>query len=413
MHTRRLLFVLLIAVLVLPTLAIVPFAGAQEGPPQVGLRPDAPPYALHGPYWVGNRELVIEPESERPLPLTVWYPALNPAEEEEAITYVYGAIGNAINEATPDGNNGPYPLIIYVHPASSLRIAAVYLGEHLASWGFVVMAVNYADNQDTTDPSFQMYSTVYSRPRDVVRQIDYADWLNRAGQGLDGMIDTERVAIMGHDWGGYTAYAASGAQIDNEWFNRMPVEHPEACIMPVEMGGENWCALIFLNHQEKIAELAGLENVPDRLWPSWGDPRIDAMIGFAPDGYGFGPEGLKGVTVPVMLMTGSQDRFNPPEVNVHQPYEFVGSTEKSKVVFEGGDHMMFANNCGAVPWLVDLGLFWGCSDPVWDMDRAHDLINHFATAFFLATLKDDAEAAAALAPDQVAFPGITYEAQGF
>ena len=50
-------------------------------------------------------------------------------------------------------------------------------------------------------------------------------------------------------------------------------------------------------------------------------------------------------------------------------------------------------------WLVDLGLFWGCSDPVWDMDRAHDLINHFATAFFLATLKDDAEAAAALAPD--------------
>ena len=42
-------------------LAIVPFAGAQEGPPQVGLRPDAPPYALHGPYWVGNRELVIRP----------------------------------------------------------------------------------------------------------------------------------------------------------------------------------------------------------------------------------------------------------------------------------------------------------------------------------------------------------------
>jgi hypothetical protein len=56
---------------------------------------------------------------------------------------------------------------------------------------------------------------------------------------------------------------------------------------------------------------------------------------------------------------------------------------------------------------------WFCSDSVWDMDRAHDLINHFTTAFLLATLKDDAEAAAALAPDAVSFPGITYEAQGF
>ncbi len=39
--------------------------------------------------------------------------------------------------------------------------------------------------------------------------------------------------------------------------------------------------------------------------------------------------------------------------------------------------------------------------PVWDMDRAHDLINHFATAFLLAELKGDAEAAKALAPENV------------
>jgi hypothetical protein len=31
------------------------------------------------------------------------------------------------------------------------------------------------------------------------------------------------------------------------------------------------------------------------------------------------------------------------------------------------------------------------------MDRAHDLINHFTTAFLLATLKGDTDAAAALA----------------
>ncbi len=57
--------------------------------------------------------------------------------------------------------------------------------------------------------------------------------------------------------------------------------------------------------------------------------------------------------------------------------------------------------------------FFCCADPVWDVDRAHDLIDHFVTAFLLATLKGDAEAAAALAPDAVSFPGIAYETTGF
>jgi hypothetical protein len=47
------------------------------------------------------------------------------------------------------------------------------------------------------------------------------------------------------------------------------------------------------------------------------------------------------------------------------------------------------------------------------MSRAHDLANHFTTAFLLATLKGDQDAAAALAANAVSFPGITYETTGF
>ncbi len=43
------------------------------------------------------------------------------------------------------------------------------------------------------------------------------------------------------------------------------------------------------------------------------------------------------------------------------------------------------------------------------MDRAHDLINHFTTAFLLDTLKGDEEAHAALLSESVDFPGISYE----
>jgi hypothetical protein len=42
------------------------------------------------------------------------------------------------------------------------------------------------------------------------------------------------------------------------------------------------------------------------------------------------------------------------------------------------------------------------------MDRAHDLTNHFTTAFLLDVLKGDKEAHKALLPDAVKFPGIQY-----
>lgn len=47
------------------------------------------------------------------------------------------------------------------------------------------------------------------------------------------------------------------------------------------------------------------------------------------------------------------------------------------------------------------------------MDRAHDLVNHFTAAFLLSVLIGDTDAAAVLAPDAVAFPGITYTATRF
>jgi hypothetical protein len=122
---KRLFFVLLMVVLALPALAVTPSADAQEGPtPEaVGLRPDAPPYALHGPYWVGTMEFVVEPDSERPLPVTVWYPALNPEGVPEETTYAidYPPIipgsqfvsGHAIQDASPNVENAPYPLLIH------------------------------------------------------------------------------------------------------------------------------------------------------------------------------------------------------------------------------------------------------------------------------------------------------------
>ena len=159
-------------------------------------------------------EFVIEPDSERPLPLTVWYPALNPDGVAEEITYVYDNFvsiegftepGRAISDAPADTDGGPYPLVIFSHGSVEYRYAYAYLTEHLASHGFVVMAVDHTGNTIaySVDPEVMgeniegwaegFVTTAVYRPADIQRTIDYAASLTGEGQDLAGMIDLEHI----------------------------------------------------------------------------------------------------------------------------------------------------------------------------------------------------------------------------
>ena len=418
MFTKRLLFVLMIAALIVPALAITPFAGAQEGPkPEaVGLRPDAPPYALHGPYWVGTREFVIEPEFRTPTGVTVWYPALNPEGMAEEVAYAVDypplvpgpqfVSGHAILDAAPNAENVPYPLIINSHGHWGYRLGYPWFTEHLASYGFIIIAVDHFGDTLTDVPRGLNYEVYYGlRPFDVRRVIDYAETLNTDGGALAGLIDLEHIAVSGHSQGGYTVLAAGGAQWDVGAFKSW-------CDMHGSTDPLDDCRQI-LDHLDELAALQGLEAVPSGLWPATADPRIDAVVAFAPETRIFGEAGMEAIRIPTMVLLGSNDTILPPELSTFSAYEHLGSSQKALVVFEGADHLVFHNPCRAGSWTLAPEWFAYCSDPVWDMDRAHDLINHFTTAFLLATLKGDQDAAAALASDAVTFPGITYETTGF
>jgi len=405
---KRLFFVTVIVAMVSTLLPLT--ATAQEGPkPEaVGLRPDAPPYALHGPYWVGTMEMVVEPDSERPLPLTVWYPALNPEDLAEEVEYrddgVPGPVyGHAISDAEIDPSGGPYPLVIFSHALGIVRISYPHYTEHLASYGFVVLAPNHPDDAPFNRGE-SPHRTNILRPQEVIRVVDFAVAIPGAGEMFEGLIDTDNIAVAGHSMGGYTALAATGAQLDLKahatWCDENPPADPGMCAS-------------FLDHQEELAALAGLDAVPEGLWPPIADNRVKSIIALAPaHPSAFGPDGLAAVTVPVMIMAAGQDQVTPPEYHAYLGYDWLPTDQKALVVFAGANHFLFGVGHDAIPWFPPEGFFM-CSDPVWDMDRAHDLSNHFVTAFLLATLKGNTEATAALAPDAVQFPGITYEAQGF
>jgi hypothetical protein len=99
-------------------------------------------------------------------------------------------------------------------------------------------------------------------------------------------------------------------------------------------------------------------------------------------------------------------------LHVYLTHENLGSANKSLVVFQDGGHTMFLNDCNSATGMAEVAFEW-CSDSVWDTNRVHDLTNYFATAFLKAELYGDAEAAKALAPENVNFTGIKYETTAY
>lgn len=123
---RRKLILLVALTLALLISGCQPITRPEPQPPQ-GLRPDAPPYAVRGPFAVGARDFVMA-DGNYMVPLTVWYPALNPNQAKEAIAYqITEGItsvpdipaaerilkGRALPSAAPDTAHGPYPLVIF------------------------------------------------------------------------------------------------------------------------------------------------------------------------------------------------------------------------------------------------------------------------------------------------------------
>jgi predicted dienelactone hydrolase len=210
---------------------------------------------------------------------------------------------------------------------------------------------------------------------------------------------------MGHSYGGYTTLAAGGAQINTAGFEAQ-------CEIAYQTNNPLvWLCDKIMPHMADMAALAGLDSVPKGLWQqAWADPRIDAIVPMAGDAYLFDQAGLAEITVPVMAIGGTLDKDTPYMWGTHPTYEFVSSSTKVRVALVDAEHMIFTGPCQAVPLLLRFVSDEFCSDPGWDRNYAHNLINHFTTAFLLDTLKDDQSAHQTLLPEQVQFDGIEYTA---
>jgi predicted dienelactone hydrolase len=414
--TRRIVLIIGIVFTIVVGLFVGQRLRAEDQGISPALDPDSVPYSVWGPYPVGFAPLLGG--SDSPVELVAWYPALQVNEDVPGVSYPYevkfgrplGTLavasyeGDASLNASPDPLAGPYPLLILSPGFSIGPTSYAWLAEHLASYGFVVLS---PDHDEQLDPDNQLWRAVITRPQDIPALLAYVDERAQAGEGLMGLIDQDTVAVIGHSYGGYTALAAAGARIDT----RSVRAHCDGTLKKGEPGA--WLCDKLLPHLADMADLAGLDSVPDGLWPAWSDGRVDAIVPMAGNAFFFGQASLSEISVPVMAIGGTADADSPYMWGTYPTYEYASSTAKVRVSLKDADHMIFAGPCETIPWYLRIFSGEFCSDQAWDRAYAHGLIKHFTTAFLLAELKSDAAAAEVLVRTDIELHGVDYEMGGF
>lgn len=351
---------------------------------------DAPELAKLGSYAVGVTERTFVDKdrpslsamlsgqgttADRTIPVLFWYPATKPPEGMEPMTYTgrlpfrpgyvpenapksYQHTGIATADLRPAGDK-KFPLIVISHGYGNWASHLSYLGENLASKGFIVASIEHSDQPYEDFQGFQLSfgSVLLNRTRDqrfvideIVRMSEAADTL------LDAQIDASAIGLIGYSMGGYGLVNSIGAGYSTE--SPSFAQIPPALTSGI-MAGDNY------------------------VKPH---PNIKAALAFAPWGgspinRAWNENALKDIKVPLMVIAGDQDDVSDYENGIRWIFEHAVNAPRQFLVYENARH-----NTGGNPPPPIAGDFFDLVDwfdePVWRRDRISGINQHFATAFF-------------------------------
>ncbi len=343
-------------------------------------RPDAPPLATPGNFVVGVRTLQLTDDTRQNRVMTaeVWYPTTG---TQQSLTYesVIGQTpvkiaGRANRDAAPA--SGKFPLIVASHGQPGTRFQFAYLNEHLASRGFVVASLEHPGSTYQTLTQQNYISSIVDRPMDILFAIgEVAKQIPSA--------DANNVGLLGYSYGGYSVINAAGAGLDSAALG-------EYCRAN---NNEGPCfAAPFFPQLEPVRGLNAAKP----------DPRIKAVFAMAPYGQPWiGARALANFKVPLFVAVGEADDVATYRRDGLEYFRKAGSADKYLLTLAAAQHNPFVE-CPAELRSREED-YWRCWEPVWDLERAHDLARHFATAFFVRYLKNDAEAGKFLSPSLPGF----------
>jgi dienelactone hydrolase len=181
---------------------------------------------MRGRFPVGVRNLKARDAARDYLfPCEVWYPT---AEQHAGQDIAQGTVDSFTvpSSDTPrsqlavrnaEARPGTYPLVIFSHPSGGHRRTATFLCTHLSSHGYVVAALDHSEvvAAELARPSVEtdeqrtarQAAWIANRVPDIRFLLEYL--LDGAAWDSEARLDPDRVGIVGHSFGGWTALAAT------------------------------------------------------------------------------------------------------------------------------------------------------------------------------------------------------------
>jgi dienelactone hydrolase len=177
-------------------------------------------YAAKGPYDVGVVALNMNDR-----PLIVWYPAeagssagktqgrydmraFLPAADQSKVAATDATVFkmDAYKDVPAPNDDGPFPLVLFSHGLGGFATQSSFLTTHLASWGFVVVAPEH-ESRDLTAVLSNKVGQGQDDIADLKEAIGFVT--NPANFTLASIVDSKRVAVVGHAAGGLAALKLS------------------------------------------------------------------------------------------------------------------------------------------------------------------------------------------------------------
>jgi predicted dienelactone hydrolase len=192
------------------------------------------------------------------------------------------------------------PVIVYSHGFSSVRTDLRYLAEHLASHGYALVALEHTGSNSTnTDLAFQNKTRllkpqeVLDRPKDVSFVLDELEKINKtANNPLQGKLATNNTMVLGYSYGGSTALAIAGAELQLERLKKRCKDQ----VTTLSFGETIQC---------------GAQELPENSY-QLRDTRVKRAIALSPTtSLLFGDTGLTKVQVPTLILASSADKTTP------------------------------------------------------------------------------------------------------
>jgi predicted dienelactone hydrolase len=296
-----------------------------------------------GPYFVSKvkQTIVDESRADREIQLTIWYPALEQTDDDGRTIYF---------DAEPDVSAAPYPLIL-TDPASGSNL----FRSHLSSHGFVMVVIDPPGFSNTTPWN----NYVVDVPLDFLFVLEMLT--SNPLEGLDGVLDTNRVGVGGYSSGGLFSLALGGARINPEYYLSQCAQAYSPYPPPSILGIGAWYFCELSESWDEFSSQVGAEisTVSEGLWQPTTDDRILAIMPMAPDSpLLYGAEGLAAINIPSLMIAGTADTLVSYEFSSCYIYEHLVNADRILISFIGEAHMMV------------------------EKKEIRSRINHFAVAFF-------------------------------